>query len=112
MPTSDVDVLYTPPVAEIAPNSHLAQSAEARACSRGTARNNAEIRTPRPTTMWTTSQTSGLEGTTLNITDVRSMELESWQNLANEGAAHNRYLVLYQEGDVVTAQWETRSDIE
>ena len=99
-------------MAEVAPYNAEAEAASNRASNRGTARVNSEIRTPRPTTAWSTSVTSGLEGTTLNISDVRSMDLEHWEDLANQGAAANRYLVLYQEGDVVTAQWETASDIE
>ena len=115
IPYNDYDVLYNPPVAQIAPYNPQAEAAESRASTRGTARQNLEIRTPRPTTSWTTSTTSttsGLEGTTLNITEVRSLDLDQWEDLANQGAAANQHLVLYQEGNVVTAQWEPYSDIE
>ncbi len=79
-----------------------------RAATRGTARVNDNIRTPRPrnfeATVTTSTASEDVGGTNLHITDVRSVS--DWENIPNESDSLE-YLVFYQEGDDVVAQWES-----
>ena len=51
VPISDFDALYNPPVAAIQPNNNLMETVEGRVCTKV----HREIRTPRPTNVWSTT---------------------------------------------------------
>ncbi len=107
-------MLDPPPVAVIPPYITAEDPSTAnpnppvRASTRGDARRNENIRTPRPREFHAVATTSAASddvgGTTLQISDIRSVN--DWESIPND-SDDMEYLVLYQEGNEVIAQWET-----